>query len=101
MSDAYAAPSSTRSIRTFTLLADQAGGLADAHVRAVELADRRRRVVAVDLDELDLDLGAFDHRRSRGKVGELSLGDDDEVVEMHVGLALEEEAPLRQRPRAR
>ena len=53
--------------------------------------------MAVDLDELELQLGALFHRRRGRQVDELALGDDDEVVEMHVRLRLEEEAPLRQR----
>src|SRR4029077_8832988 len=76
---------------------DELRRVADDDVEAVELPNGRARVVAIDLDELELELGALRHRRRRGQVGELALGDDDEVVEVHVRLPLEEEAPLRQR----
>ena len=51
----------------------------------------------VDLDELDLELGALRDRRAGSEVLELALAEHDEVVEVHVRLAREEEAPLRHR----
>src|SRR5205823_12025732 len=79
------------------LLADEPGSVAYADREAVELADGRRAVVAVDLQELDLQLGSLGHRRLRREVRELALAEDDEVVEVQAVLALEEEAALRQR----
>src|SRR4029078_13409261 len=69
----------------------------DADVEAVELADCSRAVVAVDLEELDLNLGRLLERRLRREGGQPPLAEDDEVVEVRVRLALEEETPFRHR----
>ncbi len=50
----------------------------------------------VELDELQLQLGALGDRSRRSEIGELALGEDDEMVEMRSRLADEEEPPLRQ-----
>ena len=78
-------------------LADERCRRGDANVETVELADGGSAVVAVDLHELDLELGVLLDRRLRCKVGELPFCKHDEVVEVRVRLALEEEAPLRHR----
>ena len=53
--------------------------------------------MAVYLYELQHGLGVLPDRRRRRQFGELSLAEDDEVVEMRLRLPFEEEPLLRQR----
>ena len=78
------------------LLADELRGVRDEDVDAVDLARRRRGVVAADLAELELDGRALDERRRRLQVDELALGDDLEVIGVDVPFGgHEEEATAR------
>src|SRR5262249_36304031 len=81
----------------FEPLPDGARRVGDDYLEAVGVTDRRSDVVAVDLAELEPQLGAFLQSRRRGDVEELALGEDDEVIEMRFRLAGKEEPLLRDR----
>ena len=77
------------------LLADLLRSIRDGDVESVELADTRVGVVQPDLDELQLDLGAFRNRRRRRKLLALPFREHEEVIEMRVRLRLQVEAAPR------
>ena len=82
------------------LLADELGRTVDDDVEPVHLADGRAAVVAVDLDELQLQLGVLGDRGLRGEGVALAFLEHLEVVEVDVAVPLgggEEEALARRR----
>ena len=77
------------------LLADELRGAADDDVDPVELADRGARVVLVQLDQLQVGLGALGDRSRRLQIDELALGEHGRVIGVRALLRREEEALLR------
>ena len=79
------------------LLADELRRVREDDVIAVEPRDRRGPVVAVDLDELHLDLGTLLERRLGREIVSSALGEDIEVVGMDVPVGGDEIEPSPRR----